>query len=487
PRSSPRGGRARRRRRARSRRPSAAPLGEHDARAQPAERLAARLGRRAVEHQHAVEVVGLVLDAARRVAVEVEAHVLAVLVEARDHDVQRALNRDGDPLDREAALVGDLGLVAPLDDLGVRERVDLLVVLRLEDEDAAEDADLRGREADPVRVAHQQLHPVDEALQLVVELLDGARLHAERGVRILADLRERDAAASLALRVELLVADLALDLHFVVLGHAVGTLARHGSARAAGDHEPGRDSSGDAAGPRGATHPRGGAGDDSADGRAARAAAAELPPRRRRRDPRARRADDLDAKAARDRGGARPARARARGRVARARAERRRRGRVRASLARDRAPVELRAGEHADREPQPQLPGGGAAADGSADARLRAHQRAAVPARAARRAVDPRALPGRPRRGTPRGVIRLLEPRDGDDLAALYRANWDFLQPFEPARDDGFFTGGVQRRRIERMRDGDYWLWGIHDGGPLVGMISLSDVFRGPLQMANVG
>jgi [ribosomal protein S5]-alanine N-acetyltransferase len=86
-------------------------------------------------------------------------------------------------------------------------------------------------------------------------------------------------------------------------------------------------------------------------------------------------------------------------------------------------------------------------------------------------------------------VIRLLEPDDGAELAALYTANWDFLAPFEPDRDDGFFTTAVQRRRIERMAGDEYWLWGIYEssGGAMAGMIALSDVVRGPVQMANVG
>src|SRR5262249_28117736 len=110
-------------------------------------------------------------------------------------------------------------------------------------------------------------------------------------------------------------------------------------------------------------------------------------------------------------------------------------------------------------------------------------------ARVSRRVVDLRALPAGSRRRTPRGVIRLLEPADGADLAALYTANWDFLAPFEPERDESFFTARTQRRRIERMSGDEYWLWGICDDadGPLIGMIALSDVSRGPLQMANVG
>jgi [ribosomal protein S5]-alanine N-acetyltransferase len=83
-------------------------------------------------------------------------------------------------------------------------------------------------------------------------------------------------------------------------------------------------------------------------------------------------------------------------------------------------------------------------------------------------------------------VIRLLTPDDAEELAALYRANRAFLAPFEPRRDDTFFTAAVQRQRIERMGD-DLWRWAIADGGRIVGTITLSEVVREPVQLGNVG
>jgi ribosomal-protein-alanine N-acetyltransferase len=84
-------------------------------------------------------------------------------------------------------------------------------------------------------------------------------------------------------------------------------------------------------------------------------------------------------------------------------------------------------------------------------------------------------------------VIRLLEPRDAEELAALYAANREFLAPFEPARDDAFFTAEVQRGRLERPADADWWRWAIVDDGAIAGMIALNDVLRGPVQMGTVG
>ena len=117
-------------------------------------------------------------------------------------------------MQREAALVFHLDLVASPDDHRVDERHDL-VRLGAEHEHALEDADLRRREADAPRFHHQRRHPLDEAAEVVVERLDGLRLHPQHGVRVLPDLRERHLPPRLALGVELLL-DAYLSLY---LGH----------------------------------------------------------------------------------------------------------------------------------------------------------------------------------------------------------------------------------------------------------------------------
>src|SRR5262249_48804710 len=126
--------------------------------------------------------------------------------------------------DREAALVVDRCLLAPLHDFGVRER-DHLVLGALEDEQPLEDADLRRSQADSVRVDHQLLHPLDEPDEAVVELLHRPRLHLQGGVGVLADLRERNPAPRFAFRIELLVLYLAFDLR-----HAGGMYPRSDGA-----------------------------------------------------------------------------------------------------------------------------------------------------------------------------------------------------------------------------------------------------------------
>ncbi len=83
-------------------------------------------------------------------------------------------------------------------------------------------------------------------------------------------------------------------------------------------------------------------------------------------------------------------------------------------------------------------------------------------------------------------MIRLLTLDDADELAALYAANREFLMPFEPDREDAFFTAAHQRKRIAAIGD-DLWRWAIVDGGRIAGMIGVADVIRGGLQMGNVG
>lgn len=84
-------------------------------------------------------------------------------------------------------------------------------------------------------------------------------------------------------------------------------------------------------------------------------------------------------------------------------------------------------------------------------------------------------------------MIRPLTVDDAEELAALYVANRDFLAPFEPARDEDFFTAGAQRARLDRPAGVEWWRWAIVDGGEIAGLISLSDVLRGALQLANLG
>jgi ribosomal-protein-alanine N-acetyltransferase len=85
-------------------------------------------------------------------------------------------------------------------------------------------------------------------------------------------------------------------------------------------------------------------------------------------------------------------------------------------------------------------------------------------------------------------MIRPLAPADAEELAALYKHNREFLNPYEPSRPDDFYTARGQRRRLEEAVDGsEGWRFAILDGARIAGRINLTDVIRGPLQLANVG
>jgi [ribosomal protein S5]-alanine N-acetyltransferase len=86
----------------------------------------------------------------------------------------------------------------------------------------------------------------------------------------------------------------------------------------------------------------------------------------------------------------------------------------------------------------------------------------------------------------PRGVIRPLVPADAEELTEVYRRNREFLRPFEPTRPAEFFTVGFQRQRIEST-GAERWRWAIEAEGRIVGVITLGDVLRESLQLANVG
>ena len=99
------------------------------------------------------------------------------------------------------------------------------VLVRLEDEDAAEHADLRRGQTDALRVVHQLGHPVDEPAQVVVEVGDLVGGQPQRGIAVLADLCERKATPRLGLGfglqllVGLLVVVLVIVVVIVVVGH----------------------------------------------------------------------------------------------------------------------------------------------------------------------------------------------------------------------------------------------------------------------------
>ena len=125
-------------------------------------------------------------------------------------------------------------LPAPLD-LRIDERRDRRLLLDPVDEHPVEDPDLRGGEADPDRVVHQQTHAPDLLAQRIVEALHGARLGAQDQIAEFAHVGQRRVTPCRGLGIEMELVfgrpDLFERLVELVcliggLGHAVLSLRR---------------------------------------------------------------------------------------------------------------------------------------------------------------------------------------------------------------------------------------------------------------------
>lgn len=87
--------------------------------------------------------------------------------------------------------------------------------------------------------------------------------------------------------------------------------------------------------------------------------------------------------------------------------------------------------------------------------------------------------------------IRALQPDDAPALHAFRIANREFLRPWEPVRDEGYYTldaavAAIDGQRAEREADRGY-AFGIFSGGELVGYVNLNAVVRGVFQNAYLG
>jgi [ribosomal protein S5]-alanine N-acetyltransferase len=89
-------------------------------------------------------------------------------------------------------------------------------------------------------------------------------------------------------------------------------------------------------------------------------------------------------------------------------------------------------------------------------------------------------------------ATRLITLDDAPALTEILSENRDFLEPWEPLRDDRFFTLDAQRENIagalERHEQGSGLSHVILDeAGHIVGRITLSGITRGPFQSCSVG
>ena len=88
---------------------------------------------------------------------------------------------------------------------------------------------------------------------------------------------------------------------------------------------------------------------------------------------------------------------------------------------------------------------------------------------------------------------RLISIHDASALTRLLEENRDFLAPWEPVRDEEYFTLAGQRKTIERALErhaqGAAFPCVIlaPDETQVVGRINLNTIVRGPFQSASVG
>jgi len=87
--------------------------------------------------------------------------------------------------------------------------------------------------------------------------------------------------------------------------------------------------------------------------------------------------------------------------------------------------------------------------------------------------------------------VRLVEVDDAAALAELLQANREFLAPWDPVRDDAYFTEERQRVDVEQVLtqygQGLVIPYVIRVEGQVVGRITVNDVVRGAFQSAHLG
>jgi [ribosomal protein S5]-alanine N-acetyltransferase len=88
-------------------------------------------------------------------------------------------------------------------------------------------------------------------------------------------------------------------------------------------------------------------------------------------------------------------------------------------------------------------------------------------------------------------VTRIASVDDAAALAATLQENRPFLTPWEPLRDDSYFSAEGQQAALERALDGyareSTVPLVILDDGKIVGRITINGITRGAFQSASIG
>jgi len=101
-----------------------------------------------------------------------------------------------------------------------------------------------------------------------------------------------------------------------------------------------------------------------------------------------------------------------------------------------------------------------------------------------------RGLDNQYQRGLSSSRLRLepSRPEQADEVSEYYRRNRDFLSPWEPEREEQFYTAAVQQELLQQqVKSSDILVFWVRlnsgdDAGRLIGFVKFSNIIRGPFQ-----
>ncbi|MCT8978749.1 GNAT family N-acetyltransferase [Clostridium sp. CX1] len=87
--------------------------------------------------------------------------------------------------------------------------------------------------------------------------------------------------------------------------------------------------------------------------------------------------------------------------------------------------------------------------------------------------------------------LAVLTPEDVEDVLRYYLKNKEYLMPYEPDRDDSFYTLSAQKRILiegyKQYLNGDSVNFGIYKRKKLIGKIQISNIVMGVFKSAFIG
>ncbi|UXI02262.1 ribosomal protein S5-alanine N-acetyltransferase [Photobacterium sp. TY1-4] len=90
-------------------------------------------------------------------------------------------------------------------------------------------------------------------------------------------------------------------------------------------------------------------------------------------------------------------------------------------------------------------------------------------------------------------IVRLVTPKDAAGIAAYYQRNRAFLQPWEPLREEGFFTVAGWEKRLSQLAElhkhklAYYFVILREETNEVCGVINYSNLVRHPFYACHVG